>query len=252
MRVVLIADIHGNLVALDAVLDAIEGERFDLLVCLGDIAELGAQPSETIARLTELSCPVVLGNTDAHAGAQTARTEHSDGYEAIVIDFDRWTLDQLSADDFAFLNSLPPTYRVDPMGLLCYHGSPHSFNDRIVPITPDEQIAEWATDIAPIMAGGHTHQRMVRHWQNSLIVNPGSVGLALRRPGAGMVWEQVIDPTADAMFTPWAEYAVLEVIDDAQSVELLRTRFDLDATFDAARANDMPHLDWWMSRWARE
>jgi predicted phosphodiesterase len=252
MRVVLLADIHGNLVALDAVLDAIEDERFDLLVCLGDVAELGAQPSETIARLRELRCPVVLGNTDAHAGAGTARTEHSDGDEAIVIDVDRWTLDQLSAHDLDFLNSLPPMHRVDPMGLLCYHGSPHSFNDRIVPTTSDGQIAEWATDVAPIMAGGHTHQRMVRHWENSLIVNPGSVGLALRRPGSGMVWEQVIDPTADAIFTPWAEYAVLEVVDGAQSVELLRARFDLDAAFDAARANDMPHLDWWMSRWARE
>jgi hypothetical protein len=45
---------------------------------------------------------------------------------------------------------------------------------------------------------------------------------------------------------------VLELTEDKRAVELRRTRFDLDAMLDAARANDMPHLDWWMSRWARE
>jgi diadenosine tetraphosphatase ApaH/serine/threonine PP2A family protein phosphatase len=195
---------------------------------------------------------VILGNTDAHAGTQAALTERVVGNEVIVADVDRWTLSQLTPDDLAFLSSLPPTYRVDDIGLLCFHGSPRSFNDRIVPTTSDHQLAEWATEVAPIMAGGHTHQQMIRHWEGRMIINPGSVGLALRRPESGFVWEQMIDPSADPLLTPWAEYALLEVGDRAQAVELRRTRFDLDAMFDAAKSTNMPHLDWWMNRWARD
>lgn len=238
--------------ALEAVLAAIQQEGIDDIYCLGDVAELGSQPVEVVARLRELGCPVVLGNTDAHVAARAATTEEGSGYEAIVIDVDRWTLDRLSTEDVVFINSFVPTLRIDSIGLLCYHGSPHSFNDRIVPTTPDEQIATWATESAPVMAGGHTHQQMVRHWQRGLLVNPGSVGLALRRPEVGLVWEQLIDETADAILTPWAEYALLEITDDAISVDLRRTRFDLDAAFDAARTDGMPHLDWWTSRWARD
>jgi predicted phosphodiesterase len=252
VRIALIADIHGNLVALEAVLTAIQRDGVDGIYCLGDVAELGTQPAEAVTKLRELGCPVVLGNTDAHAVARTAETEESSGYEAIATDVDRWTLDQLSEDALAYIDSFAPTLRVDSLGLLGYHGSPHSFIDRIVPTTPDEQIAAWAPESAPVMAGGHTHQQMVRHWSGGLLVNPGSVGLALRRPEVGMVWQQVIDANADAIFTPWAEYAVLEVTETTRSVELRRTRFDLDAAFDAARTNGMPHLDWWMSRWSRD
>jgi predicted phosphodiesterase len=251
VRALLIADIHGNRVALHAVLAAVEGEDFDAIFCLGDIAELGAQPAEAIAGLKELGCPVILGNTDAHLSERAALSESGEGYEAIVTDLDRWTLEQLSADDFSFIASLHRTYRDEHMDLLCFHGSPRSFNDRIVPTTPDQQIAEWAVEVAPIMTGGHTHQQMVRHWEDRIIVNPGSVGLALRHPGAGMVWEQVIDPNADALFTARAEYAVLDVTPDARTVELRHVRFDLDVYLEAARSKGLPHLDWWVSRWTR-
>jgi predicted phosphodiesterase len=251
VKALLIADIHGNRLALDTVLADVEDESFDAIFCLGDIAELGAQPAEAIGRLRELECPVILGNTDAHVSERAALNEHFDGNEGIVADLDRWTLDQLSASDFTFMSSLHRTYRDEQMGLLCFHGSPRSFNDRITPTTPEEQIAEWATEDAPVMAGGHTHHQMTRHWSGGLIVNPGSVGLALRHPNVGMVWEQVIDPKSDAAFTPWAEYAVLEVTEDGRNLELRRIRFDLDAYFEAARSKDMPHIDWWTSRWAR-
>lgn len=65
MKVALISDIHGNAVALEAALAAIEEEGVDRVVCLGDVAATGAQPRQVIRRLRELGCPVVMGNTDA-------------------------------------------------------------------------------------------------------------------------------------------------------------------------------------------
>lgn len=65
MRIGLIADIHGNLLALEAVLSALGRDGVDDLICLGDVASLGPQPAEVIARLRALGCPVLMGNTDA-------------------------------------------------------------------------------------------------------------------------------------------------------------------------------------------
>jgi hypothetical protein len=63
-RVALISDIHGNAVALDAVLADIARRRVDEVVCLGDVAMGAPQPREVLARLRDLSCAVVMGDAD--------------------------------------------------------------------------------------------------------------------------------------------------------------------------------------------
>ena len=67
MRLAVISDIHGNCFALDAVLADLRAdlEPVDATVCLGDAIQGGPQPAETVARLRELGCPVVMGNADA-------------------------------------------------------------------------------------------------------------------------------------------------------------------------------------------
>src|SRR5919199_6571799 len=65
MRLAVMSDIHGNCVALDAVLKDLKSEGIDQVVCLGDAIQGGPQPAETVQRLRELGCPVVLGNADA-------------------------------------------------------------------------------------------------------------------------------------------------------------------------------------------
>ncbi|HEX5439838.1 MAG TPA: metallophosphoesterase [Ktedonobacterales bacterium] len=64
MRIALIADIHGNLVAFNTILDDIAREGVDQMVCLGDVAAFGPQPEEVVARLREVGCPVVMGDAD--------------------------------------------------------------------------------------------------------------------------------------------------------------------------------------------
>src|SRR5207248_10178676 len=64
MRVALIADIHGNAVGLDAVLAELEREPVDSIVCLGDVAQGGAEPAQVVDRLRALGCRCVFGNSD--------------------------------------------------------------------------------------------------------------------------------------------------------------------------------------------
>ncbi len=64
MRIAIISDIHGNCVALDAVLADLQREPAARMVCLGDAIQGGPQPIQVIARLRELACPVVMGNAD--------------------------------------------------------------------------------------------------------------------------------------------------------------------------------------------
>ena len=64
MRIALISDIHGNLTALEAALAEIDRHKVDRIICLGDVALDGPQPTAVIRRLREQGIPVIKGNTD--------------------------------------------------------------------------------------------------------------------------------------------------------------------------------------------
>jgi putative phosphoesterase len=241
MRIALLADIHGNRTALEAVLAELNNDPVDQLVCLGDVAIFGPQPCDTLARLRDLGCPVVMGNTDAWAldpQPQPVRDEETIYFNAIEL----WGAAQLSDADRAFIRTFRPTLTVD-LGeqnqLLCYHGSPRSYHDSIIATTPDEELATFLGD-APvtILAGGHTHAPFVRRFQQSIVLNPGSVGLPYERlPGGG-----VRNP-------PWAEYGILTVSGADVRVELRHTPVDMAQLAQAVRQSEMPHADWWLADW---
>src|SRR6185437_11840199 len=103
-QIAILADIHGNLPALDAVLACVNAEGIDRIICLGDVATLGPQPREVIARLRLLGCPVVMGNTDAILLAlQRDESTMSDDWSNEA--FDNWCARQLTDDDLAYLRT---------------------------------------------------------------------------------------------------------------------------------------------------
>src|SRR5258708_37191481 len=97
MRVALISDIHGNDVALEAVLADVKVSGADQTICLGDVATLGPDPSTTIQRLSAEGCPVVMGNHDDFL----LHPERVDGYteSATVRRSIAWGCAQVTADD---------------------------------------------------------------------------------------------------------------------------------------------------------
>ena len=226
MRVAIISDIHGNCVALDAVLADIREQPVDQVVCLGDAIQGGPQPAETVERLRALASPVVMGNADAWllTGDVTAGfvTERQTAVRA-------WSLARLSAEDRAFMSDFQPTVTLElGMGLrlLCFHGSPTSFDDVILPETPDDEALRLLqpTDDVRLLTGGHTHRQQLRRLGAAIFFNPGSVGLPFSHPQH--------DPRFPGVtyVDPWAEYAVVTARDAGRfGVEFHRIPYDVEA-----------------------
>ena len=123
--------------------------------------------------------------------------------------------------------------------LALFHGSPRSFEEGILATTPDEEVEEMLSGIdAPLLACGHTHFQLLRRVGESLLVNPGSVGLPFRRDGGVM------------QIAPWAEYGLVTVDGGRLGVDFRRTAYDVGAHAESMRRSGMPHAEWWTSLWA--
>ncbi|HZY42038.1 MAG TPA: metallophosphoesterase family protein, partial [Anaerolineae bacterium] len=165
MRIALLSDIHANLVALNTVLDDLDRERIDQLVFLGDAAVFGPQPREVLAVLRNLNCLSIMGNTDDWLLNQTPGNS-TDEDSRHLADIYFWCAEQLSSADFEFVRTFKPTAEIvlsDNTTLLCFHGSPSSCRQAILPTTPDEEFQSMLSgQIATVMVGGHTHVQIFR------------------------------------------------------------------------------------------
>lgn len=242
MRVALIADIHGNLVALEAVLAAIDREQPDQVVCLGDVAEDGPQPHEVIAQFKKRGYPCVLGNTDERMFNPPVYDVSSTRARQAVEE-EAWSIAQLSQDDLAYLRALPFRVEVslgEGTSLLCFHGSPRANTDVIVATTPLDQLDPMFEGYhATVLAGAHTHTPLLRRYHEMTFVNPGSVGLPLER----------IPPLGAVYRPPWAEYGLVSWTNGELRVDLRRVPIDVGAVVQAALKSDMPHAESWANMW---
>jgi putative phosphoesterase len=183
VQLAVISDIHGNCFALYQVLADIRQQGIEAIVCLGDAIQGGAQPAETVARLREIKCPVVMGNADAWllTGQVTSSQEQVTERQLAVR---AWSLAQLSAEDRAFIQQFQPTIEIELEAgkkLLCFHGSPSSFDDIILPDTSEDTWNQLLGGYdATLLAGGHTHTQQLRRLGDAWYFNPGSVGLAYK------------------------------------------------------------------------
>jgi putative phosphoesterase len=243
MRIAVISDIHGNLIALEAVLEDLVGEAVDQIVCLGDVALRGPQPQECLLRIRELGCLVVMGNTDEWLiGDEPAWIvpDHDDP----VMEIDLWGAAQIDESDRSFIRGFRPTIDV-PIGgdnVCFFHGSPRSNTENIFTTTPEAELeAMIAGCEATVLVGGHTHIQMLRRKRAKSIVNVGSVGLPfLRRRG------DVVHAPFNAI-APWAEYAIIEHRNGRLGFDLRRALIDLTELERIALENGMPHASWWLS-----
>lgn len=242
MKIVVISDIHGNCVALDAVLADLRQEGWvagDPMVCLGDAIQGGPQPAEVVARLRDLACPVVMGNADAWL-----LTGEETGDEAISADRQQqmdavraWSLSRLAEADRAFIAGFQPTVSLPLDGdrrLLCFHGTPQSFDGVILPTTSEADFSALLAPFLPaIQTGGHTHMQQIRRIGTSagFFFNPGSVGLAYSHQ----------QPDSAFQADPWAEYAVLSTAGGGLRLELRRVPFDVAALRACYQSSGRPY-----------
>lgn len=186
LRVALLGDIHGNVLALEAAIARIEAARPDRLAILGDLVLNGPRPAEVLGAVMELDAAgalVIAGNTDIavadgdFAAAFPWIDDVPPGHRAAA----EWAREQLDDGQLEYLRRLPAERRLAAGGemiLLC-HGSPGSQTAGL-PADLDASATVQAvtrTD-ARVICCGHTHVADTRELGRKLIVNPGSCGYA--------------------------------------------------------------------------
>src|SRR2546421_5907362 len=184
MRVAVVSDIHGNLPALEAVLEEIQREPVDLIVSCGDVCS-GPMPSQTIDRLKRLE-----GTRFVHGNADRGVVAAFDGTEKPRLPGPAadWCASQITREQRDFLASFEDAVglEIDGLGrvLLC-HASPRNDLDIVFDATPDERVREYIAGAnADLIVSGHTHMQFDRRVGGGRLGNPRRVGMPPEDAGA--------------------------------------------------------------------
>jgi predicted phosphodiesterase len=194
LRYAILSDVHANIEALEAVLEAARAEGADRVLCLGDVVGYHADPDACVARLREVSALCVAGNHDRAAVGVTGPTDFSDaGWRAIL-----WTRARLAPESRSFLAALPLHAVVDGR-LLLVHAAVHPAPNADLHLSNDARVSR---SIQALYRGpwgvrlgffGHTHRGAVHELRGGAqrtregtmialdpgshyLINPGSVG----------------------------------------------------------------------------
>ena len=188
MRVAAIYDIHGNLPALEAVLEDIARERVDRIVVGGDIV-VGPMTVAVLERLLELGTPAdfIQGNAEDSVLTEMAGGTHPTPFPEAILELLRWEAAQVRRFA-AVLAAWPMTlrHRIDGLGdVLFCHATPRDLNEIFLASTPEPVLAPiFEAAHADVVVCGHTHMPFARTIGGVRVVNAGSVGMPFAAPGA--------------------------------------------------------------------
>jgi putative phosphoesterase len=222
MRVAAIYDIHGNLPALEAVLDDIRERKVEQVVVGGDVLP-GPMPRETLDCLLHLDIPVrfIHGNGDRVVLGQMRGKEPTEVPEQFR-EAIRWNARQLTAEHERVLASWPATLRLEIRGLgdvLFCHATPRNDIDVFTRLTPEDRLLPIFQNLdVSLVVCGHTHMQFDRTIGNVRVVNAGSVGMPYGEPGASWL---LLGP----------------------ETELRRSAYDLTKAADRIRATGYPQAE---------
>ncbi|MBL4930655.1 metallophosphoesterase family protein [Clostridium paridis] len=183
MRIAAISDIHGNIYALMSVLEDIDNENIDFIMCLGDLVGYGPHPNEVIALIRRKRIPCLKGNYDASVVDNDFTYIRDTSINSFVLP---WTVNELRASNKEFLNNLPSsmTLEFEEKKITFVHGSPRRINEYL--LQDSEETAEIMKDFqGDILVAAHTHLPGYKEFNDKLFINDGSVGKPmLGRPNA--------------------------------------------------------------------
>lgn len=222
----LISDIHGNHLALKAVLEDIKRRGINNIYCLGDLVGYAPFPDEVVEIIKGETIPTVMGNYDDGVGFDRLICGCDFPDEEARLRGERslaWTKAHTTEGNKAFLRGLPKEIRIEVEGysMLLVHGTPRALNEYLYEDTADpllEEVVDAAQ--ADILVVGHTHKPFYRVFSGCHLVNAGSVG----RP-------KHCDPKA--------LYCILTV-NDGIDVEFVKVSYDTDTISKAILLAGLP------------
>jgi putative phosphoesterase len=213
MRILLLADIHANWPALQAI-----QEPHDVCLCLGDLVDYGVQPAPCIHWAKQHATHVVRGNHD-HGVAQQVKLAGRTGFRYLTAATRPLMQQLVSAEDRRYLSTMPISRMVTlaDIRFLLVHATPRDPLDEYALPDPGVWTRRLQQIEADVVCVGHTHQPYVLEVGNKLVINPGSVG----QPRDG---------------DPRAAYAII----DDNRVELKRVDYPIDEAVRSIDESGLP------------
>lgn len=225
MQVALMGDIHGNALALRAVLDKAVREGVEKLLITGDLVGYYFSPGMVLELLGPWNKHMVRGNHEEMLALACADASRIAAIESRYGSGLRLALEELSDLQIEELCRLPHplSVEIDGLRILLCHGAPWDSGQYVYPDAPRELIERCAEPDVDIVVMGHTHYPMRHDVNNCILVNPGSVGQPRNhRPGA--------------------DWALLDT--RSGKIEMRHEKYDIQALVDDAKRRhpEMPHL----------
>jgi len=239
LKIALLADIHGNRWALEAVLDHMAQNGVERWANLGDIFYGPLDPAGTFQILKDMNIPTVSGNQDRIL-LNPGELENNQTFQ--------FSSTSLGTKGIDWLRALPDTMLFDDWLLLC-HGTPVSDSEYLLEkVTasgcisrPEEEVRALVSDPkAAVVACGHSHQPRELQLKDGLIaINPGSVGLPAYE-------DDLPYPHKMEAGSCHARYAVLSRENGIYEVVFHKVKYDVDSAIQAALQNERPDWAGWL------
>ena len=251
-KIALIADIHGNLSALEAVLADIKERGITDIYCLGDVAIKGVHPNEVTDLIRENCEVAVRGNCDHLL------------YHNCVVPLQQWTVDHMTKENVEYLGNLPFSHEFYLSGHLIrlFHASPVSLKHIFNPLHSNAEsdyknfeiknpidmfentafLGKTSSDPIPDIVGyAHIHSPNIFRFKNKTIFNTGSVGLPIEIDST----EEDVD---SSHFSTISSYIILEGNLNSKeiapySINLIRLPYDIEKEINDLKKSDIPEKD---------
>jgi len=228
MRLAFISDIHGNALALEAVLESMKQKEVDKVLILGDLCFRGPEPKRSLDLVRTMGAEVIKGNADEWIVRGVQEGEVPEESLRMMKAEREWTYARLDDDSVAYLKNLPTELNLTygNIKIHAFHATPTSLFEVVQPFAADDHIVEklFHQD-ADLSIYAHIHKPYMRSIEGKTVMNIGSVGLpfdGLHKPSYGLV-----DIAGDDFTTSIVrvDYDVAKVIDQFTQSDYPNTAF---------------------------
>lgn len=228
MRLAFISDIHGNAIALEAVLENIKKQKVDKIYVLGDICFRGPEPKKSLDLIRSLDTEVIKGNADEWIIRGVREGEVPNEVLEIMNSEVNWTRSKLTSDDNNYLKNLPMNLNLEYENnkIHAFHATSDDLFEVILPFESDEIIKEKLVknNASDIFIYAHIHKPFIRYIDGKCIINIGSVGL----PFDGLTK---------------SSFAILDIEKDSFHSSIIRVDYDVQKVIQQYHILDYPNKD---------
>lgn len=226
MRLAFISDIHGNALALEAVLESMKQKKVDKIFVLGDLCFRGPEPKRSLDLVRTMGAEVIKGNADEWIVRGVQKGEVPEESLRMMNEERDWTYARLDDDSVAYLKNLPTELNLSfgNINIHAFHATPTSLFEVVQPFEADDHLAEklFLHD-ADLYMYAHIHKPYMRSIDGKTVMNIGSVGLPF-----------------DGLHKP--SYGLVDIAGDDFTTSIVRVDYDVAKVIDQFKQSDYPNV----------